>query len=273
MAGSRNQRLESDYSERALSFEHVSFGYGRGDIVRNLTLHIQPGELVGLLGPNGSGKSTVLKLGAGVLRPRTGVISLSGAYLPTLSRSEVARRLAVVPQEFTVQFAYTVRQIIELGRMPRVRAFGFLTAADHAAVDLAIETTEIRHLADRVFTELSGGERQRVLVALALAQDTPIVLLDEPTAHLDIRYQVETLDLIRRLNREHGITVLAALHDLNLAARYFPRLILFDGTVVADGAPSEVLDAALLSRVYGARVRVGHLAGEGHMTVMPETTA
>src|SRR5262249_16836779 len=128
-------------------------------------------------------------------------------------------------------------------------------------------------LANRTFNELSGGERQRVLLALALAQESPIVLLDEPTAHLDVKHQTETLELLRRLNREHGITVLAALHDLNLAARYFPRLLLLDHTLLADGPPAGVLDAALLSRIYATPVQVGILRGEEHLSVLPVSAA
>lgn len=271
MAGSRDDRAGLHHAPPALAFERVSFAYDRGAVVRDLSLRVGGGELVGLLGPNGSGKSTVLKLGAGVLRPRSGSVTLGDLPVRAMSRGDIARRLAVVPQELTVQFAYTVRQIVELGRTPHVGIFGVFTSTDTDAVERALAATDVAHLAGRTFNELSGGERQRVLVALALAQETEVVLLDEPTAHLDIRFQVGTLELVRRLNGERGITVLAALHDLNLAARYFPRLVLFDGAVVADGTPAQVLDGALLSRVYGTPVRVGRLPGEQHITVLPAT--
>jgi iron complex transport system ATP-binding protein len=177
--------------------------------------------------------------------------------------------VAVVPQEFTIQFPYTVRQIVEMGRTPRLNLLGTLDADDHAAVDSALTTTNITHLADRVFNELSGGERQRVLLALALAQEGRVLLLDEPTAHLDIRWQIETLELLRRLNAERGLTILAALHDLNLAARYFSRLTLLNKRVVADGPPSRALEQELLGAVYGAAVTVGVLGGEEHLSVLP----
>jgi len=225
--------------------------------------------MVGLLGPNGAGKSTLLRLGAGALRPRVGVVRLDGADVQRLSRREVARRLAVAPQEFVVQFAYTVQQIVELGRMPHHDVFGMTRREDARAVNAALAAAGVEHLADRVFNDLSGGERQRVLIALTLAQEAPILLLDEPTAHLDIRYQIETLDLLHRLNAERKLTVLAALHDLNLAARYFSRLLLFRETIVADGPPAHVLDAALLSEVYETPVRVGILRGEQHLSVLP----
>ena len=225
--------------------------------------------MVGLLGPNGAGKSTILKLAAGTLRPNAGRVCLLGDEASRLPRREAARRVAVVPQEFTVQFPYTVRQIVEMGRTPRLNLLGTLDADDHAAVDAALATTDIAHLADRVFNELSGGERQRVLLALALAQEGQILLLDEPTAHLDIRWQIETLELLRRLNAERGLTILAALHDLNLAARYFSRLILLNKRVVADGPPSRALEQELLGAVYGAAVTVGVLGGEEHLSVLP----
>ncbi|HKV84844.1 MAG TPA: ABC transporter ATP-binding protein [Ktedonobacterales bacterium] len=256
-------------TNQAITFDDVSFAYQKAPVVERVSLRVAAGEMVALLGPNGAGKSTLLKLATGILRPSRGQILLGERNLRTMSRDEVARRMAVVPQDFSVQFAYTVRQIVELGRLPHMGAWGLARAGDQLAVDEALRETDTAGLADRVFNELSGGERQRVLIALALAQDAGIVLLDEPTAHLDIKHQIETLDLMRRLNRERGLTVLAALHDLNLASRYFPRLMIFRNTIVADGTPSEVLDAGLLSRVYETPVRIGILRGEEHLSVMP----
>ena len=253
----------------ALAFEAVSFHYGRAHVVREVTLRVAAGEMVGLLGPNGAGKSTLLRLGAGTLRPETGCVFLGGAEVRRLPRREVARRLAVAPQDFSVQFAYTVRQIVELGRTPHHELFSISRREDAQAIDDALAATGIAHLAERVFNDLSGGERQRVLIALTLAQEASVLLLDEPTAHLDIRYQIEALELLRRLNAERKLTVVAALHDLNLAARYFPRLVLFRQTIVADGPPAQVLDATLLSEVYETPVRVGILRGEQHLSVLP----
>jgi iron complex transport system ATP-binding protein len=253
----------------AVEFAEVSFAYHRARALDGVSFRITPGEMVGLLGPNGAGKSTILKLAAGTLRPNAGRVRLLGDEASRLPRREAARRVAVVPQEFTVQFPYTVRQIVEMGRTPRLNLLGTLDADDHTAVDAALATTNIAHLADRVFNELSGGERQRVLLALALAQEGQVLLLDEPTAHLDIRWQIETLELLRRLNAERGLTILAALHDLNLAARYFSRLILLNKRVVADGPPSRALEQELLGRVYGAAVTVGVLGGEEHLSVLP----
>lgn len=253
----------------ALLLDAVSFGYSRDLVLDYVTLAVGSGEMVGLLGPNGAGKSTLLKLAAGSLRPARGIVRIHGADIRQQSRLAIARQVAVVPQDFDVQFAYTVRQIVELGRTPYLGAWGIAGKTDRAAVESALDITGTARLADRVFNELSGGERQRVLVALALAQDAGIVLLDEPTAHLDIKHQIEVLELLRLLNRERHITLVAVLHDLNLAARYFPRLLLYKRGVVADGSPARVLRGDLLSRVYETPVQVGILRGAEHLSILP----
>jgi iron complex transport system ATP-binding protein len=265
------QPADASRRQAAIVFDDVSFAYGHGSgaVVDHVSLQISAGDMVGLLGPNGAGKSTVLRLATRVLRPTEGRLLLQGDELGSLDRREIARRVAVVPQDFSVQFAYTVQQIVEMGRMPRIGTFGIVHSADHQAVVEALESTGMLPLAGRIWSELSGGEKQRALIALALAQDTPILLLDEPTAHLDIRHQIEVLELLRRLNRERGLAVLAALHDLNLAARYFPRLVLFAGRVIADGPPAQVLDEPTLSRIYQTPVQVGILRGEEHLSVLP----
>lgn len=257
----------------ALQFDAVSFGYAQNLVVRDVSLNIASGAMVGLLGPNGAGKSTLIKLAAASLRPAHGAIRIRGADVRHQSRSAVARQVAVVPQDFDVQFAYTVRQVVELGRTPYLGAWGVSGKTDRAAVQSALEVTGTAEVADRVFNELSGGERQRVLVALALAQDTGIVLLDEPTSHLDIKHQIEVLDLLRLLNRERGTTIVAVMHDLNLAARYFPRLVLYKRAVVADGPPAQVLRGDLLSEVYETPVQVGILRGAEHLSVLPPAHA
>lgn len=253
----------------ALALDRVTYAYGARVALRAVSLRVGPGEVVGLLGPNGAGKSTLIRLAAGTIAPSSGRIALWGDLLARLDRAEVARRVAVVPQEFSVQFAYTVRQIVALGRLPHTGLLHIPRPADEAAVDVALAATNLEAFADRIFNELSGGERQRVLVALALAQDARLILLDEPTAHLDIKHQIAVLELLRALNRERGLTIVAALHDLNLAARFFPRLVLLQQEVVADGPPAAVLDGALLSRVYATPVRVGILRGEAHLSVLP----
>jgi iron complex transport system ATP-binding protein len=253
----------------ALAFERVTFAYGRAPVFCEVSTAVAPGEMVALLGPNGAGKSTLLGLGSGTLRPQGGRVLLHGEPLRAIRRRDLARQVAVVPQEFSVQFAYTVRQLVELGRAPHLGLVGQPTSTDRAAVERALSATNTTAFSDRVFNELSGGERQRVILALALAQSPSLLLLDEPTAHLDIKHQIEILELLRQLNAEQGLTVVAALHDLNLAARYFPRLILFRSGIVADGAPAAVLQSELLSRVYATPVRVGILRGDEHLSVLP----
>jgi iron complex transport system ATP-binding protein len=175
-----------------------------------------------------------------------------------------------VPQEVHIPFAFSVEQVVSLGRTPFAKTF-FATpiARDRLIVQQAMEAANVSTLAARIVNELSGGERQRVMIAMALAQEPLILLLDEPTSHLDIKYQIETLDLVQRLNQEQGVTIVAAMHDLNLAARYFPRLLLFQRGVVAEGSPAEVLEPQLLSRVYGVHVQVGIMRGSEHLSVLP----
>lgn len=252
-----------------IHIENLSFGYGGQSLLYGLAASVRHGEMVGLLGPNGSGKTTLLKLLSGVLRPQGGRVLLDGRDLAAWGRREVARRIAVVPQELQVPFAFTVEQMVALGRTPFISLFGTRSSKDRQVVREAMQIAEVETLAARVFNELSGGERQRVIVAMALAQQPRLLLLDEPTSHLDIKYQIEVLELVQRLNRETGVTVIAAMHDLNLAARYFPRLLLFQRGIVADGGPAEVLEPHLLRRVYGITVQVGVMHGAEHLSVLP----
>lgn len=260
-------------AEPLLAVRNVTFGYGRQPLLYALTMQVNAGEIVGLLGPNGSGKTTLLRLISGVLRPQAGHILLDGRDLQQLGRRGAAQCMAVVPQELHMPFAFTVEHMVSLGRTPFTNTFGTLSKQDHQVVEEAMEAAGIAPLAGRIFNNLSGGERQRVMIAMAFAQQPRLLLLDEPTSHLDIKYQIETLELVQRLNRERGVTVIAAMHDLNLAARYFPRLLLFQRGIVADAGPAEVLDPALLSRVYGVNVQVGILRGAEHLSVLPPGSA
>src|SRR6266702_4295948 len=246
-----------------------TFGYERLPLFYDVHLQVLTGEMVGLLGPNGSGKTTLLRLVSGVLRPQHGTIVLEGRNLQDWGRRGVARNIAVVPQELHVPFAFTVEQMVNLGRTPYINLLGSRSSKDDNIVQDAMRAADIIPLARRIFNELSGGERQRVIVAMALAQQPKLLLLDEPTAHLDIKYQIDMLELVQRLNRERGVTVIAAMHDLNLAARYFPRLVLFQCGIVADAGPAEVLEPHLLKRVYGIDVQVGILRGAEHLSVLP----
>ncbi len=252
-----------------LDLQSITFGYEQVPLLYDVNLQVHLGEMVGLLGPNGSGKTTLLRLVSGVLLPQHGSIVLDGRNLRDWGRRVVARKIAVVPQELHVPFAFTVEQLVSLSRTPYMNWLGSKSREDDNIVQDAMSATDVIPLARRIFNELSGGERQRVMVAMALAQQPKLLLLDEPTAHLDIKYQIEMLELVQRLNRERGVTVIAALHDLNLAARYFPRLVLFQRGIVADAGPAEVLEPHLLKRVYGIDVQVGILRGAKHLSILP----
>ena len=252
-----------------LEVKGVSFGYERVPLLYDVHLQVHKGEMVGLLGPNGSGKTTLLRLVSGVLRPQQGTIVLDGRDLQDWGRRGVAQKIAVVPQELHVPFAFTVEQMVSLGRTPYIKLLGSSSRKDDDIVQDVMHAADVISLARRVFNELSGGERQRVVVAMALAQQPKLLLLDEPTAHLDIKYQIEMLELVQRLNIEREVTVIAALHDLNLAARYFPRLVLFHRGIVADDGPAVVLEPHLLKRVFGIDIQVGILRGAEHLSVLP----
>lgn len=252
-----------------LEVEKLTFGYTDQPLLHGVHVCVDSGEMVGLLGPNGSGKTTLLRLLSGILRPQEGRIVLDGQSLERWGRRGIAQRVAVVPQELQVPFAFTVEQMVALGRTPFISLFGNRTSRDREIVREAMQLAEVEGLAGRIFHELSGGERQRVTLAMALAQQPRLLLLDEPTSHLDIKYQLETLELVSRLNRETGVTVIAAMHDLNLAARYFPRLLLFQRGIVADGGPAAVLEPRLLQRVYGVAVQVGVMRGAEHLSILP----
>jgi iron complex transport system ATP-binding protein len=244
-----------------IRLDGVSVVYRDRAALRDVTLTIDSGERVAIVGPNGAGKSTLLRVIAGLLRPATGTVELGGDRVDRLERMAVARRLAVVPQLPVLPFATTVEEVVALGRLPHEHPVRGMRPGDRAAVAAAIERVGVGHLLGRDARELSMGERQLVLLAMAVAQDAPVLVLDEPTVHLDLRHQVEVLELVGDLNARDGTTILAVLHDLGLAAHFFPRLILLDrGRVVADGSPTAVLAPDRIREVFGvdpAFVRVG----------------
>jgi iron complex transport system ATP-binding protein len=258
-----------------LKLRGVSFSYSNGRILDDVNLIIQPGEMVALLGPNGSGKTTLIKLASGILKPAQGEIWLDGSRLDNLSRRAVARKLAIVPQHFNLSFAFTAEEVVALGRIPFLGTLSTEKEVDHTAVNESFELAGISHLRRRRFDELSGGERQKVVLAMALAQQPELLLLDEPTLHLDIAQQVEILELVRRLNRERKVTVLAAVHDLNLAALYFDRIVMLHrGALAADGTPAAVLTQDRIKEVFSASVQVQThpLTGTPQIIVLPQNT-
>jgi len=241
----------------AFGISQVCFGYDGPAVLRDITLRIGDGERVAILGPNGVGKTTLLKLLSGTPAPNQGSILLDGRELRAVPRRELARQIAVVPQDLAIPFAFTAREIVELGRTPHLGMLQGFRAHDRQAVERAMELTDTTRLGDRIINELSGGERQRVIIAMALAQEPQILLLDEPTHLLDITRQAEILDLVTKLNRDRGLTVVAAIHDLNLAGAYFHRLIiLHQGKVLAEGPPEAVLRAEIVEKAYGGPVEI-----------------
>lgn len=241
----------------ALRFAAAAFGYGERLILREVTLKLEPGEVLALVGPNGVGKSTLIRAASGLLAPQKGQILLGEAPIARLRPDERARQVAVVPQATGLPEAFTARALVAMGRTAHLGWFGREDAADQELVAQAMERTATAALADRPVGTLSGGERQRVLIARALAQTSALLLLDEPTAHLDLRHQEEVLRLVRSLAVDDGLAVLLALHDLNLVARFADRVaLLSDGRLRRLGSPTEVLTAEELAAVYGMEIHV-----------------
>ena len=233
-----------------LEFADTSFGYQGRALLRKISACISDGECIALLGPNGAGKTTLLRLAAGTLSPRAGEVRLRGHALECLKQRSIAMSVALVPQHVDVPFAFTVEQFIEQGRTPFLRMFGGLQASDRQAIEDAMDLTDTRSLRFRVFNQLSGGERQRVKIALGLAQQPKLLLLDEPTQQLDVGRQFEMVDLIRSLSRK-GIAILAATHDLTLIEGTFSSVwLLSPEQDMRKGRPEEILQPELLERAF-----------------------
>jgi iron complex transport system ATP-binding protein len=247
-----------------IELHDVAVAYDGRAVLSGIDLSIAAGERVALIGPNGAGKSTLLRVVTGLVPPSRGEVRVAGDALRTLDRATIARRIAVVPQQVSVPFSTAVEELVGLGRLPHEDPLRGARPADRAAVASAIERVGISHLLGRDVRQLSLGERQLALVALAVAQAAPVLILDEPTVHLDLRHQVATMELLVDLNLRDGTTVLAVLHDLGLAAAFFSRLVLLDGgRIVADGPPIDVLSAERIRGVFGvdpSMVRLGALA-------------
>jgi iron complex transport system ATP-binding protein len=264
----------------AYRVDGASFSYGprrepagggpEGWALRGLTCEVREGEIFGIIGPNGSGKSTLLKLLGSLLPPHQGTIRLQDRPLDSFSRRELARIVAYVPQQSSVVFPFTLAEFVLMGRFPHRQSsgvlgwFGWETAEDLRAAGQAMDAMEVLHLEGRAISDVSGGERQRAVIARALAQAPSILLLDEPTVFLDLRHQVDICAIMRRLNREQGLTVVWVSHDLNLAAQYCDRLLLLqEGAPVRLGAPSAVLQPDVIESVYRCPVLVDRHPASG----------
>jgi len=247
----------------------LSFGYGTRQVLNNVSLEVNAGEMLAILGPNGAGKSTLLNLLGGSAKPWSGLIELLGRPLESFERREIARTLASLRQESATAFPFTVLEVVLMGRAPHLGLIRFEGTRDLAIARSALASTGLLPLAARHIQELSGGERRRAFLARTLAQEPAVAVLDEPTAFLDLKHVAEIFDLLKNLRTARRMAVVASFHDLNVAAHYADRVLLLkDGAVVASGTPEEVLTSDNLRRVYETEVYVGRNPANGALTVL-----
>jgi len=243
--------------EILLEMEDLWSGYQRKDVLKGVNLKIKKGEFLGLIGPNGSGKTTLLRSMSKILTPRRGKVLYRGKDIAKIGAKKLAQRIAVVPQLSVFTFSFTVEDFVLLGRIPYLPRFYLERKEDYLAAEEAMRLTKTLSFRERRINELSEGEKQRVVIARSLAQNPELLLLDEPAAHLDIRYQLEVFNLLRQLNQEKGITIVLVSHDLNLASQYASRLVLVNGgKIFSEGRPSEVITEENIQKVYKVRVRI-----------------
>lgn len=253
-----------------LTAENIHFYYGVRKILESISFDVDRGELIGIIGPNGAGKTTLLKILDGILKPRVGSVYLDGKRIQEMDVKEVARNIAVVPQGSAGDTEFTVFDVVMMGRTPHLGRLSLETVEDEFKVRKWMEITETIHLIERKLSEISGGERQRVMIARALAQEPRVLLLDEPTANLDICYQLQIMDLLMTLTRELRLIVICAIHDLNLAARYCDKLILMsDGRIIAMGRPVEVITTENMKKVFNVDVKIIYEAETNSLNIIP----
>ena len=255
----------------ALTFKAVSGGYRRMPVFHDISFSIREGEMAALIGPNGSGKTTLLRAATGLLEKVEGRVSLFGRDVHKMSPVQRAGLIGVVPQESFTPMAYSVEEIVAMGRTYTQSRWKGMTRDDFAIVEEAMVTTDVIDMRRRAFPELSGGERQRVIIAMVLAQQPRLIVMDEATAHLDINHRMEIMELVEKLNREPGRTILMVSHDLNMAAEYFQRLLLIDrGRLVKDGTPQEVLTEIMFKEVYHCTVQIEKNPHSGAVMVLAD---
>ncbi len=249
-------------------------GYHKDSVIRGISFGIKKGDFAGIIGPNGSGKTTLLRLLSKVLIPQNGDIKLDNADIRRMNQKEFAQKTAFVPQDTTINFSFTVFEIVLMGRIPHLRRMQAENEKDFLIAEKALLVTDVLHLKEKMINEISAGERQRVIIARALTQEPALLFLDEPTSHLDISHQVQILDLLRKLNRDNKLTVVMVLHDLNLAGEYCNRIIMFnEGRIFADGSPQEVLSYQNIEKVYKTIVVVNNnpITNKPYIFLVPQT--
>lgn len=256
-----------------LQLHEVYFAYDQDPVVKGISLQVKPGEFIGILGPNGSGKSTLLKILGGILKHNSGNVFFQNKNLHEYNRKILAQSIAWLPQEHEMAFPFRVAEIVLMGRHPYSSPWEFEGQNDFDIASRAMKITDTTHLSERLFSEISGGEKQRVMMACAIAQEPDVLLLDEPTTALDIKYQLEILNILQQLNRKNDMTLILAMHDLQLASKFCHRLILINkGKFVKDGTPKEVLQKEILDSVYGVSLKIFHDPEDGSVMISPESS-
>jgi len=255
-------------TQALMRLEDISFAYETTPVLRDLSISIREQDFIGLIGPNGSGKSTLLKIMGAILKPDSGSIQFKESSLPKINKKLFAQSVSWIPQDHPMVFPFKVSEIVLMGRHPYLSPLSFESEEDFEISRSAMEITMTSQFADRYFNEISGGEKQRVMIASALAQNPEMMLLDEPTAALDLKYQIQILSILKNLNAGNKMTLIMAMHDLNLASSFCNRLILLnEGKIVRDGTPEQVLEKNILEQVYGIEVDLG--SHDGSIRVHP----
>lgn len=255
-----------------LEIINLNFSYEKPKkVVKNITLKFKSGEFIGIVGPNGCGKTTFLNILTRVLEPQLGSISINGRSLPEIPQNELAKLVAVVPQESMFEFEFTALEIVLMGRLPYLSRFQLEGPKDRKLAKTAMQRTKCWQFRDKYIKNLSGGEKQRVIVARALTQEPEFLLLDEPTSHLDLNFQYEILDLIAELNRKKKVTIISVFHDINLASKYCTRLLIMkEGEIIADGPPLKIINRNNLNQIYDFQIILKRHPKEGYKYILPD---
>ncbi len=269
---STTANIQMDTKDSSVCFRviNLSFFYGETPILKDLSFDLPPGEITGVIGPNGSGKSTLLKSLGGILPAPKNSIFLQGMDIGDYKKKSLAKILCWIPQENPMVFSFLVKEVVMMGRHPYLSALKFEDETDHQIARQAMQWTETEMFSERLFNQISSGEKQRVMVASAIAQEPEVMLLDEPTSALDIKFQLEILNILKRLNKETGLSLVLAIHDLHLASKYCDQLLLLKGgKLVANGTPEEVLKKEILEEVYEVEVKIIPNPDDGSLLVSP----